>query len=166
MLDRLNIKIYGDPAQQIRVNLKPKSLACLNVEGVFHEALIQASLDEYKLAYYQPIRTYFLKNALSFDAVLENSPLLSFFQTQPRKHQKLDAQISVEGSEIRLSVLKSEPALIQLFTVARRLRSKGYFIFKPETLGRIHVDIHPKANLQVEALKKDLSSEMQRCHTF
>lgn len=165
--DRFHIKIDGDPAQQIRVNLKPKSPAGLgNVEDVFYEALIQASLDEYKLASYEPIRAYFLKLALSFGPVLENVSLSSFFRKQKPKNQNLDYRIAVNGSEICLSVLGRESARIPLFDVAWRLRSKGTFAFHPEGINGIRVKVQPKANTQVEELTNTLNCELQRCLAF
>jgi len=167
VLDRLHIKIDGDPEKRIVVHLKSKSLVGLSqVEGVFYEALIQASLDEYKLAYYEPIRAYFLKLALSFGAVLENASLSSFFQRQKPDRQKLDYRMSVNGSEMCLSVSGRKSAQIPLFDVAWRLRSKAIFIFEPDGTDGIRVNIHPKVNIQIEALKKDLNCELQRCHTF
>ncbi|MCG8431070.1 MAG: hypothetical protein MJA29_07845, partial [Candidatus Omnitrophica bacterium] len=165
--DRLHIKIEGNPAQSLRVNLKPKSLdSGINAEIIFYEALIQASLDEYKLAYYEPIRSYFLKLALSFDGVLENAPLSSFFRRQKRAAQKLNYRISVNSSEMLMSVSNNESHLVQLFGVARLLRSKGAFIFEPEGTDRVRVKIQPKANIQIEALKKDLNRALQRSHIF
>lgn len=163
VLDRLHIKIDGEAAGRIRVTLKPKSPTSIgNVESVFHEALIQASLDEYKLASYEPIRAYFLKRALSFSAVPEMAPLTSFFPMPPRHAQALDYQMSVSGPEIHLSVSPREAARIPLFAVAQRLRMSGTFVFKAEGPDGIRVHIRPKANLQIRDVKKDLHRELQR----
>lgn len=165
VLDRLHIKIEGDPEKRIVVNLKSKSTVELSqVESVFYEALIQASLDEYRLAYYESVRAYFLKLALSFGAVLENASLASFFQGQKPNRQKLDYRISVSGSEIRLNVSGRKSAQIPLFDVAWRLKSKGVFVFEPEGADEICLKIRPKPNIQIEVLRKILDHELQRNH--
>ena len=163
VLGRFHIKIDGDPAQRIRVGLKPKSIVDRdNVEGAFYEALIQASLDEYKLAYYAPIRSYFLKLALSFGAELEDAPLSSYFRTHNRKSQKFDYQIWLGDSEIHISVSGTEFDRIRLFELAWRIKSNGVFVFEPEGTNGIRVKIRPKPNVQLEVLKKILNHELQR----
>ena len=163
VLGRFHIKIDGDPTEKIRVGLKPKSIVDADsVEGVFSEALIQASLDEYKLAYYEPIRSYFLKLALSFDAELQDSPLSSYFRAYNPKGREFDYQIWTDDSEIRVSVSMDESARIRLLASVWRLKSKGIFVFEPEGTNGIRVKIRPKPNVQIEMLRDDLNRELQR----
>ncbi|MDE0019639.1 MAG: hypothetical protein OXU51_25895 [Candidatus Poribacteria bacterium] len=165
--DRFHVKIDGDPGERIVVNLKPKSpVDPDHVKGIFGEALIQASLDEYKLAYYEPIRSYFLKLALSFGAVLENKPLSSFFRVQKPNPQKLDYRMSVNKSEIYLGVSERKSARIPLFHVAWRLRQEGSFVFTPEGSDGICLNIQPKGHVRIEALREKLNRELQRTHMF
>ncbi len=165
VLGRFHIKIDGDPTQKIRVGLKPKSIVDRdNVEGTFYEALIQASLDEYKLAYYEPIRSYFLKLALSFDAELQDSPLSSYFRAYNPKGREFDYQIWTDDSEIRVSVSMDESARIRLLASVWRLKSKGIFVFEPEGTNGIRVKIRPKLNVQIQVLQEVLNRELQKSH--
>ena len=167
VLGRFHIKIHGNPAQRIRVSLKPKSIVDgSRAEGVFYEALIQASLDEYKLAYYGPIRTYFLKLALSFGAELEDTPLSSYFQTHDHKDQKLDYRIWIDNSEICVSISGGESERIKLLAVAWRLKNKGVFVFEPDGTYGICLKVRPKGHTRVTELTTALNCELQRCHAF
>ncbi len=163
VLGRFHIKIDGDPEQRIRVCLKPKSIVDRdNVEGAFSEALIQANLDEYKLAYYAPIRSYFLKLALSFGAELQDSPLSSYFRAYDHKSQEFDYRIWTDDSEICVSVSGGEFTRIRLLASVWRLKSKGIFVFEPEGTNGIRVSIRPKPNVQIEVLREVLNRELQK----
>ena len=165
--DRFHVKIDGDLENRVIVSLKPKApTGLISIKSVFYEALVQASLDEYKLAYYEPIRMYFLKVALSFGAALENAPLPSFFRMHECKNEKIDYQICVDDSEIYVLVSKNERARLKLLTVAWRLRSKSYFVFEQEGTHAIRATIQPKANIQLDALKSALRSGLQSNHIF
>lgn len=167
VLSRFHIKIDGDPTQQIQVSLRPKSdVDTDGVEDVFHEALIQASLDEYKLAYYAPIRSYFLKLALSFGAELEGSPLSSCFRTYDSKGQELNYRIWINNSEIHMSVSEDESALVRLFALAQKLKSKGIFVFEPGGTNKIRVKIRPRIGIHLDILKEALNYELQKNHAF
>ena len=167
VLSRFHIKIDGDPTQRIQVSLKPKSVVDTDgVEGVFHEALIQASLDEYKLAYYGPIRSYFLKLALSFGAELDDTPLSSCFRSHDGNGQELDYRIWIDDSEIHVSVSEDESARVRLFALARGLKSKGIFVFEPEGANKIRVKIRPRIGIHLDVLKEALNYELQKNHAF
>ena len=164
--DRLHVKIYGDPEDRIIVNLKPKMPNGQgHVKGVFYEGLIQASLDEYKLAYYEPVRVYFLKLALSFGAELEDAPLSSCFRTHGRKSQRLDYRIWIDDSDIRVSISGSESERIKLLAVAWRLKNKGIFIFEPDGANGICLKVRPKENIRVTELTNILNRELQKSDT-
>lgn len=165
VLGRFHIKIDGDPEQRLRVGLKPKSIVDRdNVEGAFYEALIQANLDEYKLAYYAPIRSYFLKLALSFGAELQDSPLSSYFRAYDHKSQEFDYQIWTDDSGICVSVSGGESTRIRLLASVWRLKSKGIFAFEPEGTNGIRVSIRPKPNIRIEVLREVLNRELQKSH--
>ncbi len=165
VLGRFHIKIDGDPEQRIRVGLKPKSIVDEdNVEGVFSEALIQASLDEYKLAYYEPIRSHFLRLALSFGSELHESPLSSYFRAYNHKSQEFDYRIWIDDSGICVSVSGGESARTRLFASVWRLKNKGIFVFEPEGTNGIRVNIRPKPNIQIQVLQEVLNRELQKSH--